>query len=145
MNPPELFTYLQLGIFILGVLTILIAGYQDKKTRTAPAIYLTPTLIGFGLNIGLGLIGLIITIITIFFWKEKWNETFGLADALLYVAIFMCLTNPITLLFVIPINVGVIIELTILKNAKVPLIWVYAKWITIILILAVLFLLLAGA
>jgi hypothetical protein len=134
MNIPELTSYLQLAIFILGVFTILIAGVQDKKSRLAPAIYYSPTLIGFGLNPYLGVVGLVLTMLGLFFWKEKWNESFGLADALLGLAVLFCCLNINTLYFVLPITAGVLIELIFWRkfNEKQPLVWLYAKWIFII-------------
>jgi hypothetical protein len=107
---------------------------------------LSPTLIGFGLNIGLGLIGLIITVLAIVFWKESWNKTFGLADALLYLTLFMCLSNQNTILLVLPVLTGVVAELFFLKKMddEVPLIWIYSKWIAIMLILTVFYLLIGG-
>jgi len=140
-----MFNYLQLAIFILGVLSILIAGYQDKKTRIAPAIYLSPTLIGFGLNPLLGLVGFGLTIFGLFFWKDKWNEVFGFADALFFLCILFCCLNLNTLFFVLPISVGVVLELFLRKSKdKVPLVWVYAKWILITLVLFVITMLLKG-
>jgi hypothetical protein len=127
------------------VLSILIAGYQDKKTRIAPAIYLSPTLIGFGLNPMLGLIGLIFTMLGLFLWKDSWNEVFGLADALFFLCILFCCLNPNTLFFVFPISVAVVLELVLRKSKdKVPLVWVYAKWILITLVLFVILMLLKG-
>jgi hypothetical protein len=70
----------------------------------------------------------------LFFWKEKWNESFGLADALLGLAVLFCCLNINTLYFVLPITAGVLIELIFWRkfNEKQPLVWLYAKWIFII-------------
>jgi len=146
MNILELPTYIQLAIFILGVFTILIAGVQDKKSRLAPAIYYSPTLIGFGLNPYLGVVGLVLTMLGLFFWKEKWNESFGLADALLGLSVLFCCLNINTLYFVLPITAGVLLELIFLRNIKEkqPLVWLYAKWIFIIFALFIMFSLAVG-
>lgn len=127
---------LQIVLFILGVFTIVIAGVQDRKTRLAPAIYLSPTLIGFGLNPYLGLIGLVLTMISLFLWKDEWNESFGLADALLFLSVIMCTLNLNTVFFVIAITAGVMFELLLKKReGKQPLVWLYAKWICIIFVI----------
>ena len=139
MNPLDFFSYIQLTIFILGVLTILIAGYQDKKSRLAPAIYFSPTLIGFGLNPLLGLVGMVGTMIALFLWKDSWNEKIGLADALLFFVIIMCVTNLVTIMFTSIIVLGVLFELLLLKKEKQPLVWLTAKWILITLILFISF------
>lgn len=139
MNLTSFFGYIQLVIFVLGVITILIAGYQDKKSRLAPAIYFSPTLIGFGLNPLLGLVGLVGTMIGLFFWKDSWNEKIGLADALLFFVIIMCVTNLTTIMFASIITMGVLFELLLLKKEKQPLVWLTAKWILITLILFVSF------
>ena len=140
MSPEEIFSYLQLAIFILGVLTILIAGLQDKKTRRAPAIYFTPTMIGFGINPFLGLIGLIGTITALFFWKDEWNQKIGLADALLFFTLLICMCNPLTLIFATLITAAFLTDLIWIqkRRSEAPLIYIFAKWIIIVGILALL-------
>jgi hypothetical protein len=132
MDLYALFANLQLIIFILGTFIIVIAGFQDRKSRLAPAIYFAPTLIGFGLNIYLGVVGLVLTMLGLFFWKDEWNKSFGLADALLFLCLLMSMLSTFVLPFTIVITSGVLIELFLNKSKeKVPLVWLYAKWICI--------------
>jgi hypothetical protein len=102
-------------------------------------------LIGFGLNPILGLIGLVGTMLGLFFWKDEWNEKVGLADALLFLTILLCLTNLVTIMFASLITMGVLFELLFLKHRdKQPLVWITAKWILIMLVLLVVTLVLKG-
>ena len=137
MNPEIILLYLQIGMFIIGVITILIAGLQDKKNRIAPAIYLTPTLIGFAINPFLGLAGLVLTITSLFLWKDQWNKKLGLADALLFLTILFTLFNPLTLVFAMLITTTFLIDLLFIQKTmnNAPIIWIFAKWLTIIGIL----------
>lgn len=130
------FEHLQLGIFIIGIISILVAGLQDKKSRLAPAIYITPTLIGFGLHPLLGVIGLVGTMLAITFYKNDWNEKLGLADLLLYFTLLLTLFNPITLMFTTLLIGCFIIDLLWIQKTttNAPLIWIFSKWLIIILV-----------
>lgn len=140
MTPLEL---IQIGLLICGILSLFIAGIQDKKNRIAPAIYLTPTLIGMGIWIPLGVLALVITFIGIIFWKDKWNEKLGLADVLLYLTFLIGLFSSVTLIGVILINLFIFFDLVIQKKVytkePVPMVWMAAK--ATFLALLVLFLL----
>ncbi|MEI7961179.1 MAG: hypothetical protein WCI04_02485 [archaeon] len=129
------FEYLQITIFAIGILTIIIAGLQDKKNRLAPAIYATPALIGFAINPQLGIIGGTIAILLILIYKEEWNKKIGLADTLLFLTLLLALFNPITLAFTILLSTCFLIDLILIQkpNTNLPLIWIFSKWLLIII------------
>ncbi len=128
---------IQLGTLIVGVISILVAGLQDKKNRLAPAIYLSPALIGFAINPLLGLIGVIGTTAALFLWKDEWNKKVGLADVLLFFTLFLSLANMITLTITLLTSACVYLDLMYLqkKNEPQPIVWIFAKWLGLILTL----------
>jgi hypothetical protein len=132
------FEYLQLAIFLIGIISIIIAGYQDKKNRLAPAIYVTPTLIGFGINPLLGVVGLVGTMLALVFYKESWNEKLGLADLLLFYTLILAMFNPVTLIFVLLITGAFIVDLLWIQKTTInaPLIYIFSKWLIIVGIIA---------
>ena len=119
---------------VFGVMSLIVAGWQDKNSRIAPAIYLTPTLFGFAYNPLMGLFGLILTICLYKFWTDEHNKYIGLGDVLLTLSVFFAIFNSLVSVLFITVLFFVVIELIILsKEQKVPVIWVLTKWLTFIL------------
>lgn len=119
---------------VLGIVSLIVAGWQDKQNRIAPAIYFSPTLFGFAFNPILGLIGLILTIVFYKFWSEEHDKYVGLGDVLLLFSVIFALFNAFTSWIMIVTLIFTAIDLIVFtKEQKVALIWVLTKWLTLIL------------
>lgn len=120
---------------VIGIASILIAGYEDKKNRLAPAIYASPLLIGFALNPMLGLIGAVGTFIIYKAWQEKWDKYFGMADLILLFTLIIALFNPFTFVASVFVCILMLIDIKFFQKEKeLPLIWIAAKWIFVLTI-----------
>ena len=125
---------LQNVALVFGVVSLIVAGWQDKHTRIAPAIYFSPILFGFAFNPLMGLIGLILTIVLYKFWSEEYDKYVGLGDVLLLISVIFALINAFTSWIMIATLVFTLIDLKVFtKELKIPLIWVLTKWLTLIL------------
>jgi hypothetical protein len=125
---------LQNVALVFGVVSLIVAGWQDKLTRIAPAIYFSPILLGFAFNPLMGLVGLILTIVLYKFWGEEYDKYVGLGDVLLLISVIFALINAFTSWIMIVTLVFTLIDLKVfIKELKIPLIWVLTKWLTLIL------------
>jgi len=120
---------------VIGIASILIAGWEDKKNRLAPAIYASPLLIGFALDPMLGLIGAAGTFLIYKSWQDKWDEHFGMADLILLFTLIIALFNPFTFIASVFICILMLIDIKFFQKEKeLPLIWIAAKWIFVLTI-----------
>lgn len=118
---------LQNVALVLGVVSLIVAGWQDKHTRIAPAIFAAPFFIALSINLFLGLIVGFLSIILVFLWDNKYNSLIkmGLGDVFFYIFTILLFFTPLLL-----INfASLIIVLPLLyfkKEQETPLIYYHS-------------------
>ncbi len=133
---------IEIYIFIIGLICLAIAGYQDFKTRKPIFIMPALTLIGFAINPLLGTITAIFALFTLYSLPDKINKSLGKADIFLIGSMFLLLILAQSQLFGILITItclltliGIIIYGKNKPKEMLPLVGLFALSFFIALIL----------
>lgn len=91
---------IEIVFLLIGVICFGIAAYQDLKSRVAPAIFAAPFFIALSINLFLGVIIGVLSIILIVLWDNKYNSLIkmGLGDVFLYIFKILLFFTPLSLI-----------------------------------------------
>lgn len=91
---------IEIVFLLIGVICFGVAAYQDQKSRVAPAIFAAPFFIALSINLFLGVIIGVLSIILIVLWDNKYNSLIkmGLGDVFLYIFTILLFFTPLLLI-----------------------------------------------